>query len=510
MGILKEGNTWGEVNAQRTVDNYLLSVIDSISGISSIYLYDNYGTRYYVDKQTVKNFGFTDIKDANWYKDVISKNGFYILRLNGGQNQFVDPKQNYISFIRSVNDIKTQEQIGILIINIPQNHFLKLFNEIVHESNTSIVILDTKSNRIVNAYSDAMAITKADINQFGNEEIDSFIKNKDGKEYIISSLKMEEYDWRVISCIPFNELSKDSSNFYFITICVILLNAFMLFAGGLFVSRLITTPIKKLLNSMKGFEKGNFKRLEIEAGHDEIGRLKDEYNIMVNEIEKLIEGIIVEQKTKRKVELNILQEQIKPHFLYNTLDTLSYLALEEGNQKLFEALEALGGYYKASLSKGSEIVSIGEEIQIVKNYLYLQKLRYGDVFKDVYEIDDEIVCYKILKLVIQPLVENAIYHGIRPKGEEGIIKISAKDSGDNIILTVEDDGVGMTEEQLENILDKNIEANKKSFGLRGTIERLKIFYGIPDIYTIESSKHSGCKVTITIPKREMGDKYYGN
>ena len=246
------------------------------------------------------------------------------------------------------------------------------------------------------------------------------------KDYLLSYLNIPKYDWKIISMMPFNELSKESSIFSVIAFIVIALNSLLVFIGSVFIARMITTPIKKLIKSMKNVEKGEFKKVDITAGNDEIGKLRDGYNIMISEIQILINKVVEDQKIKRKAELDVLQAQIKPHFLYNTFDAISSLALMGRNDEVYKVMKALGSYYRISLSKGSEVITIGEEIEVVKNYLTIQQVRYGDIFTVSYDIDEVAKKFNILKLILQPIVENAIYHGIKPKGEKGNINISAK------------------------------------------------------------------------------------
>jgi len=222
---------------------------------------------------------------------------------------------------------------------------------------------------------------------------------------------------------------------------------------------------------------------------------------MVTEIQNLLHQTMEEQRIKRKAELNVLQAQVKPHFLYNTLDALSYLALSGKNEELYDSLEALGSYYRTSLSKGKEVVTIKEEIEIVRSYLTLQKLRYGDIFDVIYDIDERAYEFETLKLIMQPLVENALYHGIKPKGEMGIIKIFVALEDKNIVISIEDDGVGMSEEELLDLNSDTLDSNSESFGLKGTIKRLQIFYSSSDIYKIESKKRYGTKITLTVPAK---------
>jgi|LSQX01.2.fsa_nt_gb two-component system sensor histidine kinase YesM len=496
--------------------------------ISSVYLYDNYYNWYVIDKTGFSNNdveGRPDkptslkspamsLKDPGrsiynvpWYERVVDLKGAYTLLLNAGDVFNDTPDNNFISLIRLIRDIDSMKPIGIMIVNISDKAFVDLYQEILDKTDAEgaeIVLLDENNHAVVsNQNTEKLQINL--LSKAENKEYDSRIINVDKKEYLQSYIRLGRYNWKFISMLPFDEISDETKDFYLITIIIILINGFILFIGSVIISRMITTPIKKLINSMKGIERKDFKMANIKTGNDEIGKLKDCYNIMVSEIQNLLHQTVEEQKIKRKAELNVLQAQIKPHFLYNTIDALGYLALAGRNEELYEALEALGSYYRTSLSKGKDIISIKKEVDIVKSYLTLQKLRYGDVFDVIYDVDEAAYEFETLKLILQPLVENAIYHGIKPKGEKGIIRISIKLEDTNIIMSVEDDGVGMSEEELLNVTRDKIDSNSTSFGLKGTIMRLQFFYGINDLYMIESKKRYGTRVTITIPKERGAD-----
>lgn len=508
QSILKNSSNKNGINAQIDMNSYLSSIIDSMNNVSSIYIYDNFGNKYYIDKQSRKSFRLNRVEDANWYKTIIDKKGYYILRLNAGEKADIKLNENYVSFIRVINDMESQKAIGTLIININESYFVKCYKDIVSKNGTNILLMDENNEFIVNPkdVSDFSQISelirKKLIKSSVEDECSSIIEKVRGEDYIFSSLKIEDYNWMIVSKIPFKELSNESITVHFMALIFTIINGILMFIGAVSISRLITKPIKKLLKSMKGIENGEFKKVNIEVGNDEIGKLRDGYNIMVCEIEKLINRIIEEEKVKRKAELSVLQAQVKPHFLYNTLDAMGYLALSGKCDEVYEALEALGEYYRTSLSKGREVITVGEEIEIVKNYFLLQKLRYGDIFMDTYEVDEKVLHLKILKLVLQPIAENALYHGIKPKGEQGNIKVTVGLISNFMKISIEDDGVGMTEEELDKVVSNKIDKNNLSFGLRGTIERLRIFYGTSEIYEIESRKRYGTKVTITIPIEE--------
>ncbi|MCX7708504.1 MAG: sensor histidine kinase [Clostridia bacterium] len=496
---LAAARNFADLDAQKKIYSHTAKFMEAFPFISSIYIFDENSQRFGVDKLPLSSLKISDLKEAEWYQQARLVNGGYILRMNAGGVFNNSSNENYISLIRIINDIYTQKTLGVLIINISENSFINSYRDIISKYDTNIVILDEKNNAIIGA-NDKKNESIGQLFQKPKEgEIGSDLERVKGVEYLVSHLNISRYGWRIISVMPFNELSKDSSIFSIIAFIIIAVNSLLLFIGTIFISRLITTPIKKLLNSMKGVEKGDFKKVDIQAGNDEIGKLRDGYNIMIGEIQNLIHKVVDEQKVKRKAELNVLQAQIKPHFLYNTFDAISSLALLGRNEDVFNVMRALGSYYRTSLSKGSEVITIGEEIEVVKNYLTIQKIRYGDIFSVEYEIDEAIIKNKILKLVLQPLVENALYHGIKHKGEKGLITVRALRGSEITILEVEDDGIGMSEEEIQQIFEIRNDSQKISFGLRGTIERLRIFYGVEDIFTIESKKGSGTKIRITIP-----------
>lgn len=488
-----------DLDAQRTVTAHVSKFIDAFPFISSIYIFDNSSHRYGVDKVPLKSLKYNDISKVSWYNDAKKTNGSYILRMNAGDAFKNTTEDRYISLIRIINDIYTQKPIGTLILNISENSFVDSFADIINKYDTDIMIIDGNKQDIVNFRTPISFDVNEVLQTSDNKEFGSVVRKVGNREYLLSYLNIGKYNWKIISLMPFNELSKESSIFSVIAFIVIAINSMFVFFGSIVIARMITTPIKKLLRSMKDVEKGEFKKVDINAGNDEIGKLRDGYNIMISEIQILINKVVEDQKIKRKAELDVLQAQIKPHFLYNTFDAISSLALSGRNDEVYRVMKALGSYYRISLNKGSEVITIGEEIDIVKNYLTIQQVRYGEIFAVSYDIDDVAKRFKILKLVLQPLVENAIYHGIKPKGEKGNIHISAKFIENFIILTIEDDGVGMNEEDIHKIIDGNYKDNKTSFGLKGTIERLRIFYAERNLFTIESKKDQGTKVVINIP-----------
>ncbi len=467
---------------------------------SSIYIFDLRGHKYSADKGVARTVNIKNITQAPWYNEVMNKKGGYILSYNAG-GIFVPVKSegNFISLIRVINDLHTQKPIAILVMNIPERVLEKSCYDMTNNPNAEILLMDNQDNILI----DSDNSTGFDIKQFirCNKNLSKkyTLWKSEQTEYMVSYLKAEETDWMVASIIPYRELSKETGFVGFVTFLLIAVNSLLLFIGSILISRTITVPIKKFCEAMKGIEKGEFKKVQLKAGKDEIGRLRDGYNKMVEEIQKLIYRILEEQRLKRKMELEVLQAQIKPHFLYNTFDSISSLAFSGKNRDVYNIIKALGNYYRTSLSKGKEIITIGEEIDMVRNYLKIQEYRFEDTFSVQYDVDEGVKKYKILKLVLQPFVENALYHGIRPLQRSGTIFISAKLYRDKIELIISDDGIGMSQDDISKLTTGETSRDRNSFGVWGTIERLKILYGVEDVVTIESRLGTGTRIVLRIP-----------
>lgn len=282
-------------------------------------------------------------------------------------------------------------------------------------------------------------------------------------------------------------------------IVFILVTLFGFFILGLFIKFSITNPVESLVSSMREVKTGWLRRVSIKLPNDEIGELKNSYNTMLVEINRLIEELVEKEKAYQKAEMNALQEQIKPHFLYNTLETIALLALENPRDEVYDAIETLGKFYRKFLSKGQEEITLSDEVEIVKNYLKLQELRYGDIFHDIYDIDEKVKNVRIPRLILQPIVENALYHGIIPKGEEGDIYINAKQKEDKLVITVKDTGIGASEERISEVLSKK----SQSFGLKSTLDRISKYYSNKVSYKISSEVGYYFEVEIYIPLEEL-------
>ncbi|WP_069999227.1 cache domain-containing sensor histidine kinase [Cellulosilyticum sp. I15G10I2] len=513
QNLLRKGNVYSDLNVQSKVSNYLYKFIQAIPLIKSVYVFDNTNNIYSVGAQILPTLQSDQIKYAEWYKEVVQKKGGYILRLNGGGIAFHNTQDNYVSLIRLIRDMDTTDTLGILVINIPEKAFSQAFSSLAGKKENNVVILNEHNEVIISNFNtgkieakqveqDKFIDFESQVIQAANEWLDTTsatkMKKIDQTEYLVSYVSENKYNWKLVSIMPFAKLFEENAVMSLVGFVIILFNSIVLFISAVSISRLITTPIKDLLNSMKDVEKGVFNEVQVKTQSREFKRLCKGYNIMIMEIKKLIGRVIEEQKIIRKTELYTLQAQIKPHFLYNTLDSINSLVLSECTEEASSLVEALGNYYRASVSKGKEIITIGEEINMVKNYLKIQQVRYPDLFTVKYDINTECLDYKVPKLILQPLVENALYHGIRPLNRNGIITVGADKQEGVVRLWVQDDGVGIKPEQLDAIINSKLGEGTGSFGLKGTLERIRIIYNGKNAFEIKSKPHEGTEIILYV------------
>jgi two-component system sensor histidine kinase YesM len=271
------------------------------------------------------------------------------------------------------------------------------------------------------------------------------------------------------------------------------------------LSRSIYIPIKKLHDVTTTITKNDLQALVTHDNVDEITELGMSFNIMIGKIRELLDAKIKEQANLKKAELRALQAQINPHFLYNTLDTIIWMAESKKTDEVIEIVRALSSFFRISLSKGKDWITIGEEIERTRSYLTIQKMRYRDIMDYEIKVDEGVLDSTILKLILQPLVENALYHGIKNRRSGGTITLRAKQKNENeILLQVEDDGIGFTPEKLAQVQAELNDGSgeirlERGFGIDNVNKRIKLYYGKQYGLSIESEHNTGTRVALVIP-----------
>jgi two-component system, sensor histidine kinase YesM len=278
------------------------------------------------------------------------------------------------------------------------------------------------------------------------------------------------------------------------------------FAAAWVISTSIYIPIKKLHDVTTTITKNDLEALVTSHNVDEITELGMSFNIMIGKIRQMLDAKIKEQETLKKAELKALQAQINPHFLYNTLDTIVWMAQANKTGQVIDIVQALSNFFRIALSKGQDWITIDQEIEHIRCYLTIQKLRYQDILDYSIEVDEDILTGTILKLTLQPLVENALYHGIKNKRTGGLIIVRARRAGqDEVMLEIIDDGVGFTPYKLGRIKASladdtgDISLSESGFGLENVHKRIQLYYGKQYGLSVQSKYQEGTRVTVTIP-----------
>lgn len=330
----------------------------------------------------------------------------------------------------------------------------------------------------------------------------------DNNIYILTDLIQDDIQYYIFyqtKNIEQLKIALNSQVFAFRTFIIFLTIALILVVliTSRYVINNITKPVIELSIATKSIAKGNFeKRVGVLATKDEVALLAESTNDMARHLQVMVDKIKEDERKMRYAELRLLQEQINPHFLYNTLETIIWLIECEKNEDAVNMLVSLSEFFRIVLSKGREYITIKEEENHVNSYLAIQQVRYRDILDYSINIDSEIYDYKILKLTLQPLIENSLYHGIKYKRAKGIIEITGHKDGSNIILTVRDTGVGMDEETLSRLreeISRPCKETESGFGIANVNERIKMNFGTEYGISIESELGVGTTVTVVIP-----------
>lgn len=494
-----------------TIQNSLLNMILSGQYISSVILidsYDSYYKSYKVGPIAVHNKSF---RNTDWYKQMLESrgDGFFIHKSENIIQYPSRPQLNYITYVREIADRNDYEYLATLLLVIDESVIQKYFDEVTENDNSTFCIVDSQGNYII-----PPSDNKEEIGELLKGKITSRPSYRPirflGTNAMLVQRDLGIQDWSLVGILNMNSKHELSNAYKSILIAFVALNLIIIIACVFVLTRLIFSPLTKVQKHMQMVESGEFVPMAIEEGYDnEIVSLKQVFNHMIYSLQELIDRIKQEEKIIMKNELDIIHAQINPHFLYNTLDAASALALLDDNKNCFKLIQALGNFYRNSLSSGKDVVTVGDEIACIKNYITILNIRYDNRIKIHYDIEERILSLPMLKLILQPVVENAVYHGIKEREGEGNIHLKGYLDEEEIIFIVFDDGMGMSEERVKEVLEGKTRTNKSGFGLYSLIQRISLYYDIESPVTVTSEIGSGTEITIRI-KVIKGDEYCGN
>ncbi|WP_308752242.1 sensor histidine kinase [uncultured Anaerotruncus sp.] len=455
-----------------------------------------------VEKEVNENseFNVTDwyLKPMS-YKDEIVVSPSHVQNLVSGEYKWV------ISISKSVLDPETGEVTGVMVIDLNYRSIEAICENAQLGKNGYIYLIDRHKNII---YHPQQQLLYSGVK---SELVEEILKMRDAylRDEVNNRIYTRNYSeltgWSAVGVVNVDELIKDKSSiidFYFRLAGISILFA-MTFA--VLISTTITNPIKMLENTMHQVEVGNFDvRSEIEL-NNEIGHLSKTFNVMISRIKDLMEKTVRDEEEKRRSEIRALQAQINPHFLYNTLDTIIWMSAGGKNDEVVEVTSALARLFRTSISKGENLVTLLNEVENIKSYLTIQKMRYEDKLSWRVDVPPGLLGLMTPKLILQPIVENAVYHGVKMSQAGGEIAISARAEGERLTITIADSGVGMTAEQLEQLFVPRPDTDR-GIGVINVNNRIRLCFGEEYGLHYFSAPGEGTRVEIWLPVIEGGDE----
>lgn len=482
------------VKTRTELQDCLTNIMLAGDYISSIVFYDNIGNSFMCNREEVVSKKEIAVEDAYWYEKAIKKDGDWIFETDGGGIvSYKSKNRNILSMIRVIKKKTDYSKLGILMVNIDEKTIREIFDSVGGNLNSNFYVLMNDILIFGPKEKENYDVSKDIIGSL--EENETKIVRSEENSMVYKKISSMIDGWTLAIETPMSSFSNSIS--YFDTLIVLIVNIGMLILCWLFISHTVSRPIQKMEEQMM-YSKSIPENLEVdEECEDEITNLKRTYNNLLNSIRKLLERTKEEEKIIRKNELDLILEQINPHFLYNTLDVISGLTLIGDQDKSFQMTQALGRFYRNSLNSGCQVITVREELDIIKSYMTIINIQYNNEISIEYKVDENLLDILMLKLILQPLVENAVHHGMRQKEGKGKLCISVQALDDKLMeVSVRDNGVGIPEDKIRLILEGGYKTSKSGFGLHSVKQRVELFYGIEDAVSISSQP--GCWTEVRV------------
>lgn len=449
-----------------------------------------------------------DVKSQKWFQDAAGELENFHFSTPHVQNLFDDPSYRYywvVSLSRTVELTRNgNSMLGVLLVDMNYSSIEQLLEKANTDTSGEYVYLMAPDGEII--YHPKQNLIHMGLYEENNTEAagyeDTTVKeNFHGEKRLVTVKTISYTGWKLISVVPMKSFSMGMTGMRNLVVLLVALTVFAVVILNQMVSARISKPLRRLNDSVKEWEAGNMNPDIYIGGSMEVEHLGKTLRSTVAQIRQLMDDIVVEQEEKRKSELDALQSQINPHFLYNTLDSIVWMITGERYDDAVFMITQLASLFRISLSKGKTVIKIEDEVKHARNYMNIQKIRYKNSFEVDFQIEEDILDGCIVKLVLQPLLENAIYYGMEFMDGEGEIHVRGYRKDKDVYLEVEDNGLGMPEEEAAELLNGKERPHKhgSGVGLVNVHSRLKLRFGEAYGLVIHSCPDEGMMVQIHIP-----------
>ena len=491
-------------NNYRSYENYYFTFCPLFES----YIMQNqyiYNTILYVENTT-----FPDAWNGIYHMDRIKENERFRMLLEEDKKMEMwypihdsqDSKEKVFSFARKLISFSEMKVIGILEIEISNKVLFKdLYKDkelveyyLVLDDKGDVVSTNTPSSFLDNLMPRLVA------NQKNVDVIDGVLEFEN-QRFIASTVPISRIGCSLVGISPLTTFMADNGDYRTMILVVIAISLILFGTIIHLVANRLTKRLKILVKALKSMRNDNINVKIPVVSHDEIGELAVSFNLMTDRIYELIERVYKAQIMEKEYELKALEAHINPHFLYNSLSTISWMARKINAENIDNTAFLLSKFYRLVLSKGNSVITVQDEINHLKAYVEIERTRFGDSFQVIYDVDPESLDCKMIKIILQPIVENSIKHGLAAKDYRGTIIVRVKQDREYLYLTVIDDGIGMDSQVLESLnRGEDLINSESGYGIRNIRERIKAVYGEKGQINIFSRPGVGCTVNITIPK----------
>lgn len=498
--------------ARGRILNQFKTILDSRNDILNLGIIGENGRMLINNAQRLTNPDL-DIHTQEWYTNALEGSASSYLSSSHVQHIISGERPWVITLSRGIRNKSSKsenQKEGVFFIDLNYSAISELCNQSVVGNQGYAFILDADGNIVYHPQQQQLynELQTENISLIMGTDKDTVLSGKGSAEKLYSISRSEKTGWTVVDCVRVEELLRKSNKAQSLYVLVAMGLMIVALFFSRFISRSITQPIQQLCDSMARVQEGDFSVSDVVVdSKNEIGSLTKSFNVMTHRIQDLMEQNIREQEAKRKSELKALQSQINPHFLYNTLDSIIWMAEGKKNEEVVLMTASLARLLRQSISNEDEVVSIGQEVEYARGYLTIQKMRYKDKMEFQIDVDPSILHIPLIKLVLQPVIENAIYHGLKYKESKGLLMVKGFRKNGNAVLQVIDNGVGMDQETLDHIYEKHkVNYQSNGVGVYNVQKRLQLYYGSEYGITYESEKSVGTTATITIPGNQEGQQ----
>ncbi|WP_127579061.1 cache domain-containing sensor histidine kinase [Paenibacillus koleovorans] len=497
-----------QVINERTITNMLGTIYYSREDVKEIHVFTTSGSIY--SYQNIMSTINLDYVNTDWFKRLIQSSGEMVW-LGVKPESVIDPllRQPVFAFGRQINDLYDQRPIGVVLIEVDSSAIMRVLSNLKLGPHSEAYVTTMQDNRVIagseadqpsglNRYEDVPASLRSIPHPANDREV---ILDESKPNQLVVAAKPSMADWTIVSLTPNQDLNvelKETKRFLIIVVSILVVVSTLL---ATLVSRSIAAPLKRLIHGMKRVERGDFKELPNVRSYQEINILVGSFNQMVSRMDELIDRIKISSTSEKNAQLQALQSQVNPHFLYNTLDMIYWMLDEKENDRLGKVVLALSHMFRYSShwEEGAE-VTLREELEQIEHYLTIIQLRLGGRLQVDIQIEERWLSIRIPKMTLQPIIENAVKYGLERLDRPGLLSVRAEQSEGRLHVIIADNGNGMSEDQVQELEQSlHTEGSRRGIGLQNLQRRLALMFGEPFEVSIRSELDKGTTVVIPLP-----------